>query len=116
TMQLRGLAPTAHGAQPIHDSITLDELAQRYAQHQPSIDEQGRPVTPPAPQGSWAARIGGVIWTMINRQLLSRETAGADVTLVSDIPLEAGMGALSAADVAVALAMMPEGSDLANPL
>src|SRR5699024_7554245 len=116
TIQVRVLATTANGEQQIDDSITLDELAERYAQQQPSIDEQGRPVTPPAPQGSWAARIGGVIWTMINRQLLSRETAGADVTLVSDIPLEAGMGALSAADVAVALAMMPEGSDLDHPL
>ena len=116
TVQVRVLATTANGEQQIDDSITLDELAERYAQQQPSIDEQGRPVTPPAPQGSWAARIGGVIWTMINRQLLSRETAGADVTLVSDIPLEAGMGALSAADVAVALAMMPEGSDLDHPL
>src|SRR5699024_2774258 len=50
------------------------------------------------------------------RQLISRETAGADVTIVCDIPLDSDLGALAAADVAVALAMMPENSELEPPM
>lgn len=114
-VQVRLIETTLEGEKHTDDAIELDELAKRFAQQQPGIDEQGRPTVPPLPQGGLAARVGGVIWTMINRQLLSRETAGADVTIVCDIPRNAGMGALSAADVAVALAMLPENVELDPP-
>lgn len=116
TIKVRFIEHTHEGEKQTDDSITLDELQERFIQQQPQIDEQGRTVIPPAPEGSLASRIGGVIWTMINRQLLSRETAGADVTIVCDVPIEAGMGAFAAADVAVALAMLPEDSELDHPL
>ena len=86
-IKVRLIESTDEGDKLTDDSITLDELAERFAQQQPQIDEQGRTVIPPAPEGSLAARLGGVIWTMINRQLLSRETAGADVTIVSTFRL-----------------------------
>lgn len=115
-IKVRFIENTLDGEKQTDDAISLDELADRAAAQQPQIDDNGRTVIPPAPQGSIAARFGGIIWTMINRQLLSRETAGADVTIVTDIPIEAGMGALSAADVAVALAMLPADSELDHPL
>ena len=116
SIRVRLIENTPSGEKITDEAITLDELAKRYAQQQPGIDEQGRPTIPPLPQGTLAARIGGVIWMMINRQLISRETAGADVTIVCDIPLDSGLGALAAADVAVALAMMPENSELEPPM
>lgn len=87
------------------DQITLTRVAERAAAQQPSVDDRGRPVDPPTPDGGLAARLGGILWTMIHRQLLSRDTPGVDITVVSDIPDRAGLGALSAADAAFALAL-----------
>lgn len=52
-----------------------------------------------------AKRWGGLVHQLIQRQVLSRDTAGLDVTVVSDIPLGAGLGALWAADSAMCLAL-----------
>lgn len=52
-----------------------------------------------------AKRWGGLAHQLIQRQVLSRDTAGLDVTVVSDIPLGAGLGALWAADAAMCLAL-----------
>ncbi|HAT6539622.1 TPA: galactokinase [Corynebacterium striatum] len=101
----------AHG-ETIHDSISFSELTKRAAEQLPSVDSEGQPVIPPAPVGGIAARWGGVAHTMINRQLLSRETAGVDITVVNDIPFESGLGALAAGDVAVALALLGDAEDL----
>ena len=107
-----------HPAQgePAHDSISLQALADLATAQQPSTDAEGQPVIPPAPEGGLAARVGGIVHTMINRQLLSRETAGADITIASDIPEGAGLGADAAADLAVALALMGADADLDAPL
>lgn len=102
--------------EPAHDSIGLQEVAVLAAAQQPTTDSEGQPVIPPAPEGGLAARIGGIVHTMVNRQLLSRETAGADITIVSDIPADIGLGAASAADVAVALALMGPAENLDAPL
>ena len=99
-----------------HDSISLQALAELATAQQPTTDAEGQPVIPPAPQGGLAARVGGIVHTMINRQLLSRETAGADITIATDIPEGAGLGADAAADVAVALALMGADADLDAPL
>lgn len=53
-----------------------------------------------------AERFGGLVHTLVGRQMLSRDTAGMDITVVSDIPLGAGLGALHAADAALALALL----------
>lgn len=96
----------------ISDDIKMSELTARANAQHPSVNEQGRTVFPEPPAGGLAARIGGVVWTMISRQLLSRETAGADITIVSDIPTTAGLGAFAAYDVAVALALLSEAEDI----
>lgn len=93
--------------------ITLAELGARSASQQQTVDDHGRPVTPPDPEGGLAARLGGILWTMVYRQLLSRDTPGCDVTVVSDIPQDAGLGALTSMDAAFALALhhMSEDTD-----
>ncbi|MGP6172739.1 galactokinase family protein [Corynebacterium sp. A21] len=89
----------------LSDETTLNTLADFAAEQQPGIDDRGRPTLPPHPAGGLASRIGGILWTMIHRQLLSRDTPGIDVTVISDIPTGAGLGALSSMDTAVALAL-----------
>ncbi|QPK78558.1 galactokinase [Corynebacterium lizhenjunii] len=91
--------------------VSLDELAQRAAAQQPTVDEEGQPVIPPAPDGDIRIRVAGMVWMLINRQLLSRETAGMNIAVVSDIPAHAGLGAHSAIDVAVALALVGQAED-----
>lgn len=53
-----------------------------------------------------AVRFGGLVHTLVGRQMLSRDTAGMDITVIADLPLGAGLGALHAADAAVALALL----------
>lgn len=93
------------------DFITLDKVSALAAEQQPSVDSEGQPVKPPAPAGGLAARLGGIIHTMITRQLLSRETTGADITVVTDIPDNAGLGAAAAIDIATALALLGSADD-----
>lgn len=87
------------------DEISSGVIADRAAAQQAGVDEEGRAVTPPAPVGGLAARLGGIVWTMVNRQLLSRGTGGLDVTVVSDIPDDLGLGADAALEAAFALAL-----------
>lgn len=47
----------------------------------------------------------GLVHTLVQRQVLSRDTAGMDITVESDVPVGAGLGALYAADAAIALAL-----------
>lgn len=97
--------PTGDKPMAQTDRTTLTEVAALAADQQPGVDDRGRPVDPPYPAGGLAARLGGILWTMIHRQLLSRDTPGCDVTVVCDIPGDAGLGALSATDAAFALAL-----------
>ncbi|OEY04216.1 galactokinase [Corynebacterium sp. BCW_4722] len=57
------------------------------------------------PQDPLARRWAGLVQTLIQRQLLSRDTAGLDITIAGDVPLGAGLGALYACDCAIALAL-----------
>lgn len=93
------------GAQPVTDEISDEEIRRRGAQQQPGVDDHGRPTVAPVPVGGAAARLGGLVWTLIHRQLLSRDTGGLDVTVVNDIPRGVGLGADAAVDAAVALAL-----------
>lgn len=52
-----------------------------------------------------ATRWAGLVQTLIQRQVISRETSGLDITVASDVPLGAGLGALYACDCAIALAL-----------
>ncbi|WIM72161.1 galactokinase family protein [Corynebacterium suedekumii] len=70
----------------------------------------------PAPEGGLAARLAGIVWTMIHRQLLSRDTAGLDVTVVDDIPAGAGLGANASLEAAFALALQGDAEDIDDAL
>lgn len=84
-------------AEPVEGSTTLTQLA--------------------AGQGSagLTRRFAGLVQTMIARQVLPRDTSGLDITVVSDIPLGAGLGSLYAADAAVALALAGGHEDRDEP-
>ncbi|NLA55386.1 MAG: galactokinase [Corynebacterium humireducens] len=103
---------TPTGVDVVEDQVSLGVVAEMAAAQQPSIDERGRPEEPPTPEGGLAARVGGLVWTMINRQLLSRDTGGLEVTVVSDIPDGAGLGDEAALDVALTLALLTDSTDL----
>ena len=55
--------------------------------------------------GGVETRLGGIIWTLINRQMLSRDTQGFDITVVSTIPTNCGLGEAEAMATAFALAL-----------
>ena len=103
---------TPRGVKVIEDQISSGVVAERAAAQQPTIDERGRPVEPPTPEGGLAARLGGIVWTMIQRQLLSRDTAGLDVTVVTDIPDGVGLGDEAALESAFVLALLGDAPDL----
>lgn len=50
-------------------------------------------------------RLCGLVQALITRQVLSRDTGGLDITIVSDVPVGAGLGAFYAVDAALALAL-----------
>lgn len=89
-------------------SLAVDEVAARAAAQQTTVNAHGRPSPTPVPEGGIAARLGGLAWTMIHRQMLSRDTRGLDITVVSTIPVGIGLGEMAATDVATALALFTE--------
>lgn len=93
-------------------STTMDEVAELYSQQQPGIDESGKPTTPPLPRGGLAERLGGIVWMMVQRQLLSRETNGMNITVLSEITPDSGLGEYAAIDSALALALQAETADI----
>lgn len=111
-VRVRAHVTTPNGVEEIEDEISLGVVAELAAAQQPSIDDRGRPVDPPTPEGGLAARLGGLVWTMVNRQLLSRDTGGLDVTVVNDIPDGAGLGDVAALDVAFVLALLQDSGEL----
>ncbi|ANE04469.1 galactokinase family protein [Corynebacterium crudilactis] len=89
-------------------SIKTADVAARAHTHVKSHDDLGRPTISPQPEGGIAARLGGIAWTMIHKQMLSRDTKGLDITVISTIPAGVGLGENSATDVALALALYQE--------
>ncbi|APT92155.1 hypothetical protein CPHO_03815 [Corynebacterium phocae] len=87
---------------------SLDEIAALAAAQQPKTDEDGKPVLPPPPTGDLCVRAAGMVWAMVGRQMLSRETTGYSVAVVSDIPVHAGLGVGPATDAAISLALAGE--------
>lgn len=93
------------------DSITQEKVSELAAAQAPGVDEQGRPTTPPPPPGGLAARVAGIVHTMIHRQLLSRDVAGLEVAVFSEIA-PSGLGEAEAMDAAFALALQAQAPDL----
>lgn len=103
---------TADGGTRRHThETTLDELGALALAQQPTADSEGQPVLPDPPTGGLGQRAAGLVWMLVNRQMLSRETSGMNITVVNDIPAHAGLGASAAMDVAVALALLGENPD-----
>lgn len=103
---------TPAGVRVLEDEVSAGVVAEHAAAQQPAIDERGRPVEQPIPEGGLALRLGGIVWTMIQRQLLSRDTAGLDVTVVTDISDGVGLGDEAALESAFALALLGDAPDL----
>lgn len=81
----------------VEETTDCTRIAQ-LAEHNEPADEN--------PARTLAERFGGLVHTLVGRQMLSRDTAGMDITVIADIPLGAGLGALHAADAALVLALM----------
>lgn len=104
----RGTAQPASAEQ----STTAGEIATLFSQQQPDVDDSGKPTTPPLPRGGLAHRLGGIVWMMMQRQLLSRDTNGMNITVVSAITPESGLGEYAAIDSALALALQSDAPDV----
>lgn len=94
------------------DSTTVQEIATLFSQQQPDVDDSGKPTTPPLPRGGLAHRLGGIVWMMMQRQLLSRDTSGMNITVVSAITPNSGLGEYAAIDSALALALQSDAPDV----
>lgn len=102
------------GGEVRREETSVAEVSRRGVEQQPGVDDYGRPTIPPLPAGGIAARLGGLAWTLIHRQLLSRDTTGLDITVVNDIPHGVGLGAGAAVDAALVLALQAGDADLAE--
>lgn len=98
------LTVTMHELDPHGDlvnftgSVTLSEITQHasYMQHPQEGDSAGLPL------GGLEVRLGGVVWSMVNRQYLSRDTRGYNITVLSEVPNGVGLGDEVATEVAFA--------------
>ncbi|QGU01654.1 galactokinase [Corynebacterium kalinowskii] len=84
--------------QSFTDSVTLYEVSQCAAQ----LQHGGSDASPSLTLGGPGVRLAGVVWSMVNRQYLSRDTKGFNITVVSEIPARVGLGDEVAAEVAFA--------------
>lgn len=55
--------------------------------------------------GGIEQRLGGIVWSLVHRQMLSRDTRGFDITVVSTIPPFCGLGEAEAMATAFALGL-----------
>ncbi|WP_257162195.1 galactokinase [Corynebacterium cystitidis] len=93
----------------LNDDTTLDAVAELANSRHANPDADEEPVTE---ELGIAIRFGGIVNTLMSRQMLSRDTPGLDITVESDIPLGAGLGAMYAADAALALALLADNDDI----
>ena len=98
--------------QEITGEVETAQLAQLSDSAFSSFAAEEEPAPQAEPPRGVAVRLGGVVHTLIGRQMLSRDTAGLDITVVSDIPLGSGLGALHATDAALCLALLAEDADI----
>lgn len=96
----------------VQEIATVEEIATLFSQQQPDVDDSGKPTTPPLPRGGLAHRLGGIVWMMMQRQLLSRDTSGMNITVVSAITPNSGLGEYAAIDSALALALQSDAPDV----
>lgn len=96
TSSLRAAAAVSPRTDGVISVAARGPLGQEFSAQLPYSEE---------PADGLARRWWGLVHTLVQRQVLSRDTAGVDITVESDIPLGAGLGSLYAADAAIALAL-----------
>ena len=95
------------------DTISVHaEFASRVIEDTATTSEVAELAESPDTDSRYAVRFGGLVHTFVGRQMLSRETAGMDITVVSDIPLGSGLGALHAADTALGIALLADDEEI----
>lgn len=107
-----GKPASAEDSTTVQEIATVEEIATLFSQQQPDVDDSGKPTTPPLPRGGVAHRLGGIVWMMMQRQLLSRDTSGMNITVVSAITPNSGLGEYAAIDSALALALQSDAPDV----
>ena len=107
-----GKPASAEDSTTVQEIATVEEIATLFSQQQPDVDDSGKPTTPPLPRGGVAHRLGGIVWMMMQRQLLSRDTSGMNITVVSAITPTSGLGEYAAIDSALALALQSDAPDV----
>lgn len=103
---------TPGGVEVTRDQVSMGVVADLAAARQPGAEDRGNPTDTPAAESGPAVRLGGIVWTLIHRQLLSRDTGGLDVTVVTDIPDGMGLGDEAAMEAAFVLALLGDAPDL----
>lgn len=93
------------------DSVTLSEISEYASQLQHGDAEAAPALT----LGGPSVRLGGVVWAMVGRQYLSRDTKGFNITVVSEIPARVGLGDEVAAEVAFASILAEIGDHKLDP-
>lgn len=107
-----GKPAAAEDSTTVKEITTSEEIATLFSQQQPDVDDSGKSTTPPLPRGGLAHRLGGIVWMMMQRQLLSRDTSGMNITVVSTITPNSGLGEYAAIDSALALALQSDAPDV----
>ena len=96
TVALRAAAAVSPREDNLVSIAARGPLGQEFSERMPYDEE---------PADGLSRRWWGLVHTLVQRQVLSRDTAGLDITVESDVPVGAGLGALYAADAAIALAL-----------
>ena len=96
TTSLRAAAAVSPRTDGIVSVAARGPLGQEFSAQMPYDEE---------PTDGLARRWWGLVHTLVQRQVLSRDTSGVDITVESDVPVGAGLGALYAADAAIELAL-----------
>jgi len=103
TASLRAAASVSPRSDGVISIAANGPLGQEFSAQLPYDDQ---------PAHGLARRWWGLVHTLVQRQVLSRDTAGMDITVESDVPVGAGLGALYAADAAIALALAGSHDDV----
>ena len=103
TASLRAAASVSPRSDGVISVAANGPLGQEFSAQLPYDDQ---------PADGLARRWWGLVHTLVQRQVLSRDTAGMDITVESDVPVGAGLGALYASDAAIALALAGSHDDV----
>ncbi|SQG65067.1 Galactokinase [Corynebacterium renale] len=99
----------------VSESATFKEATHAIQEQSPHADEHGQPIEPPMPKGGLALRLTAVALNLMQRGVLSRESTGFNITVVSELPQGSGFYELAAMDAAFAVAAASRLNDRNEP-